>query len=75
MNSIIIMQIIRKQIIQSNQQMRYTQFFYDLNSFITEKLIISLFVLGHNIAVRVYHPLGLFENNLITIYLTTIRLP
>jgi hypothetical protein len=55
--------------------MRYTQFFYDLNSFITEKLIISPFVLGHNIAVRVYHPLGLFENNLITIYLTTIRLP
>jgi hypothetical protein len=48
--------------------MRYTQFFYDLNSFITEKLIISPFVLGHNIAVRVYHPHGLFENNLITIY-------
>ena len=35
-----------------------TQFFYDLNSFKTEKLIISPFVLGDNIAVRVYHPLG-----------------
>jgi hypothetical protein len=75
MNSIIIMQIIRKQIIQTNQQNALHTIFYDLDSFITEKLIISLFVLGHNIAVRVYHPLGLFENNLITIYLTTIRLP
>jgi hypothetical protein len=55
--------------------MRYTQFFYDLNSFITKKLIISPFVLGHNIAIRVYHPFWLFDNNLITIYLTTIRLP
>jgi hypothetical protein len=39
--------------------MRYTQFFYALNSFITEKVIISPFVLGDNIAVRVYHPLGI----------------
>jgi hypothetical protein len=58
MISIIKMQLLRKQIIQSNQQNAYTQFFYDLKSFIIEKLIISIFVLGDYIAVRVYHPLG-----------------
>jgi hypothetical protein len=54
---IIIMQIIRKQIIQSTSKMRYTQFFYELNSF-TEKINFIPFVLGHNVAVKVYNPLG-----------------